>query len=123
MTHPTDDELEAMAARLEASAYVRSPAHEIEAAAMLRACKGITAAIEARAEKAEAEARDAYTQGLEDAAKVVGEKSGAARKKLARCGSEGHPEDEHVWSAIISHLDLAQSSIRARAALNREAGT
>ena len=42
MTHPTDDELEAMAARLEASAYVRSPAHEIEAAAMLRACKGIT---------------------------------------------------------------------------------
>ena len=39
MTHPTDDELEAMAARLEASAYVRSPAHEIEAAAMLRACK------------------------------------------------------------------------------------
>ena len=55
MTHPTDDELEAMAARLEASAYVRSPAHEIEAAAMLRACKGITAALEARAEKAEAE--------------------------------------------------------------------
>ena len=40
MTRPTDDELEAMAARLEASAYVRSPAHEIEAAAMLRACKG-----------------------------------------------------------------------------------
>ena len=39
MTHPTDDELEAMAARLEASAYVRSPAHEIEAAAMLRTCK------------------------------------------------------------------------------------
>ena len=44
MTHPTDNELEAMAARLEASAYVRSPAHEIEAAAMLRACKGVTAA-------------------------------------------------------------------------------
>ena len=119
MTHPTDDELEAMAARLEASAYVRSPAHEIEAAAMLRACKGLSAALEARAEEAEAEARDAYTQGLEDAAKVVGEKSGAAREKLARCGSEGHPGDEHVWSAIISHLDLAQSSIRARAALSR----
>ena len=55
MTHPTDDELEAMAARLEASAYVRSPAHEIEAAAMLRACKGITAALEGRAKKADAE--------------------------------------------------------------------
>ena len=39
MTHPSDDELEAMAAWLEASAYVRSPAHEIEAAVMLRACK------------------------------------------------------------------------------------
>ena len=94
----------------------------IEAGLALVAADRIEA-LEARAEKAEAEARDAYTQGLEDAAKVVGEKSGAARKKLARCGSEGHPEDEHVWSAIISHLDLAQSSIRARAALNREAGT
>ena len=66
MTHPTDDELEAMAARLEASAYVRSPAHEIEAAAMLRACKGITAALEARAEKAEAE-RDARGRQLNTA--------------------------------------------------------
>ena len=63
MTHPTDEELEAMAARLEASAYVRSPAQEIEAAAMLRACKGVNAALEARAEKAEAE-RDA--RGSED---------------------------------------------------------
>ena len=61
MTHPTDEELEAMAARLEASAYVRSPAHEIEAAAMLRACKGITAVLEARAKKAEA-ALDRYEQ-------------------------------------------------------------
>ena len=42
MTHPTDEELEAMAARLEDSAYFRSPAHEVEAAAMLRACKGVT---------------------------------------------------------------------------------
>jgi len=114
MTHPSDEELEAMAERLEASAYVRSPAHEIEAASMLRACKG--------AEKAEAERDSPYTQGMEYAAKVVGEKSDAARKQLARCVSEGHP-DAHLWSAIISHLDFAHSSIRARAALHRETDT
>ena len=63
MTHPTDDELETMAERLEASAFVRSPAYEVQAAAMLRACKGVTAALEARAEKAEAE-RDALRAAI-----------------------------------------------------------
>ena len=73
---------------------------------------------QARAEKAEAEREAAYAYGLEDAAKVVGRKSDAARKKLGQCVSEGHPEDAHVWSAIVSHLDLAHSGIRA--ALNAQ---
>ena len=68
-------------------------------------------------------ARTAYARGIEDAAKVVAEKSDAARKKLGQCVSEGRPEDWHVWSAIVSHLDLARDAIRARAALNREPDT
>ena len=68
---------------------------------------------QARAEKAEAAARTAYARGIEDAARAVAERSYAAREKLGRCVSEGHAEDGHVWSAIVSHLDLARDAIRA----------
>ena len=104
MRHPTDDELEAMAARLEASAYVRSPAHEIEAAAMLRACKGITAALEARAEEAEAE-RDVLREAL--------------RRLLSSPAISDGDQADPEWGCSETYA----AEINARAALNREADT
>ena len=121
MTHPTDDELEAMAARLEASAYVRSPAHEIEAAAMLRACKGIAAALQARvleaeacAERVEAE-REAVSAALKDLAKTRDYWSGRTRtvkaerdNAIAALSEEGRKrgEVEAERDALLKALSL-----------------
>ena len=69
MTHPTDDELEAMAVYLE---FFQPGETSDQAADMLRACKGFNAALEARAEKAERGAAVTVRQ----AAKVLLDASG-----------------------------------------------
>ena len=140
MTHPTDDELEAMAARLEASAYVRSPAHEIEAAAMLRACKGITAALEARAEKAEAERdvlrdrekhfasvlsvadRGQYRNDWDAAIRRVVAERDALREALVKADELAGAIENDVWQNTQTWFALTAYR-EARDALNRETGT
>ena len=139
MTHPTDDELEAMAARLEASAYVRSPAHEIEAAAMLRACKGITVpdALDpdmpaqalklhmgemSAAEQRTARAAIRWANSRRSPAPDVREALRKAEAALADI-AEGEPDTDDTAEKIWCKDRAATALTEARAALKREAGT
>ena len=102
MRHPTDDELEAEAQRLELVAPT-----DVEVVDMLRACKGRDAEKQAYIKGTQS----GWNAAIEAAARLVKSQSENARKSLRRCGDEGHPEDAETWSAIVSHLDLAHDRI------------
>ena len=52
-----------------------------------------------------------WNAAIEAAANSVKDHSDSARKSLSGCYHEGQPEDAAVWSAIISHLDIARDKI------------
>ena len=96
MTHPNDEELEAMAARLEHRVIDGSLA-----AAMLRACKGQPAPDHSE-----------WNAAIEAAAKVVKGRADTARNKMSEAYGLGSAGLVRGWSSVISHLDLAHEAIR-----------
>ena len=65
--------------------------------------------------------REARAEVWAESAEIVTKHSDKARRKLANCRTEGHPEDEATWGAIVSHLDIAHDAILAAAQKEAEA--